>query len=234
MLKINRLETSYGNVKALRNVSLKVDKGALITLIGANGAGKTTLLKTISGVVRPTVGEILLDGKRIDQASSHEIVRQGISHCPEGRKIWPKMTVLENLEMGAYTIADRKEIKNNVEKMFHHFPILAERRDQKAGKMSGGEQQMLAIGRALMAKPKLLLLDEPSLGLSPMMVEQVAEIIKGIHGQGVTVLLVEQNAFLALNMADWAYVLEVGHIVMEGPAKDLLANDFVRKSYLGL
>ena len=234
MLEINRLETNYGNVRALRDVSLKVDKGALITLIGANGAGKTTLLKTISGVTRPAGGEILFDGKRIDRAPSHEIVRMGISHCPEGRKIWPKMSVLENLEMGAYTISDRREIKESIETMFHHFPILAERRDQKAGKMSGGEQQMLAIGRALMAKPKLLLLDEPSLGLSPMMVEQVAEIIKGIHNQGVTVLLVEQNAFLALNMADRAYVLEVGHIVMEGPSKDLLTNDFVRKSYLGL
>ena len=234
MLKISNIDVGYSGLQALWDVSLEIEKREIVTLIGSNGAGKSTILKTISGLLKPTTGDIYFEGLRLDRLPAHKIVTVGIVLIPEGRGLFPEMSVLENLEMGAYTIADRKEIKDNVEKMFHHFPILAERRDQKAGKMSGGEQQMLAIGRALMAKPKLLLLDEPSLGLSPMMVEQVAEIIKGIHSQGVTVLLVEQNAFLALNMADWAYVLEVGHIVMEGPAKDLLANDFVRKSYLGL
>jgi len=234
MLKVDQIETFYGNVQALRAISLEVKKGSLVTLIGANGAGKSTLLKTILGIVRAASGEIHFDGNRIDRAPSHRIVEMGIAQCPEGRRVWPNMTVLENLEMGAYVRPKEKEVSEDLEDVFRHFPILSERRKQKAGSLSGGEQQMLAIGRALMARPKLLLLDEPSLGLAPIMVERTAEIIKGIHQRGTTILLVEQNAFLALSMADWGYVLEVGKIVLQGNAKELLENDFVRKAYLGV
>ena len=234
MLKVTGLETSYGRLKALHGISIEVPAGSIVTLIGANGAGKTTLLHSIVGVLRPSAGEILFEGARIDGLPSWEIVKRGIAPCPEGRRVWPHMSVLENLEMGGYTVSDATELRRRIDSAFAHFPILADRRSQKAGSLSGGEQQMLAIGRALMARPKLLLLDEPSLGLAPIVVERLAEIIKGIRHVGTTIVLVEQNAFMALNMADYGYVLEVGRVSLAGPARDLLRNDTVRKSYLGI
>jgi branched-chain amino acid transport system ATP-binding protein len=234
MLKVTGLETSYGRLKALHGVSIEVPAGSIVTLIGANGAGKTTLLLSIVGVLKPTAGEITFEGARIDGLPSWEIVKRGIAPCPEGRRVWPHMTVLENLEMGGYTVSDSTELRRRIEVAFAHFPILAERQTQKAGSLSGGEQQMLAIGRALMARPKLLLLDEPSLGLAPIVVERLSEIIKSIRAAGTTVVVVEQNAFMALNMADYGYVLEVGRVSLAGPARDLLRNDTVRKSYLGI
>jgi branched-chain amino acid transport system ATP-binding protein len=234
MLRVTGLETSYGRLKALHGVSIEVPEGSIVTLIGANGAGKTTLLLSIIGVLRPTAGEITFEGKRIDRLPSWEIVKRGIAPCPEGRRVWPHMTVLENLEMGGYTVADPTELRRRIEAAFNHFPILAERQTQKAGSLSGGEQQMLAIGRALMAQPKMLLLDEPSLGLAPIVVERLSEIIKAIRATGTTIVVVEQNAFMALNMADYGYVLEVGRVSLAGPARDLLSNDTVRKSYLGI
>jgi branched-chain amino acid transport system ATP-binding protein len=234
MLKVTGLETSYGRLKALHGVSIEVPAGSIVTLIGANGAGKTTLLLSIVGVLKPTAGEITFEGARIDGLPSWEIVKRGIAPCPEGRRVWPHMTVLENLEMGGYTVSDSRELRRRIEAAFAHFPILAERQTQKAGSLSGGEQQMLAIGRALMARPKLLLLDEPSLGLAPIVVERLSEIIRGIRAAGTTVVVVEQNAFMALNMADYGYVLEVGRVSLAGPARDLLRNDTVRRSYLGI
>jgi branched-chain amino acid transport system ATP-binding protein len=234
MLKVAGLETSYGRLRALHGVSIEVGPGSIVTLIGANGAGKTTLLLSIAGVLRPTAGEIIFEGARIDGLPSWEIVKRGIAACPEGRRVWPHMTVLENLEMGGYIVSDPTELRQRIETVLTHFPILAERQTQKAGSLSGGEQQMLAIGRALMARPKLLLLDEPSLGLAPIVVERLAEIIKGIRAAGTTVVVVEQNAFMALNMADYGYVLEVGRVSLAGPAPDLLRNDTVRRSYLGI
>jgi len=234
MLKVAGLETSYGRLRALHGVSIEVGPGSIVTLIGANGAGKTTLLLSIAGVLRPTAGEIIFEGARIDGLPSWEIVKRGIAACPEGRRVWPHMTVLENLEMGGYIVSDPTELRQRIETVLTHFPILAERQTQKAGSLSGGEQQMLAIGRALMARPKLLLLDEPSLGLAPIVVERLAEIIKGIRAAGTTVVVVEQNAFMALNMADYGYVLEVGRVSLAGPARDLLRNDTVRRSYLGI
>jgi branched-chain amino acid transport system ATP-binding protein len=234
MLKVTGLETVYGRLKALHGVSIEVPAGSIVTLIGANGAGKTTLLLSIVGVLKPTAGEISFEGARIDGLPAWEIVKRGIAPCPEGRRVWPHMTVLENLEMGGYTVSDPTELRRRIEAAFAHFPILAERQTQKAGSLSGGEQQMLAIGRAMMARPKLLLLDEPSLGLAPIVVERLAEIIKGIRAAGATVVVVEQNAFMALNMADYGYVLEVGRVSLAGPARDLLGNDTVRRSYLGI
>jgi len=234
MLRVAGLEASYGRLRALHGVSIEVGPGSIVTLIGANGAGKTTLLLSIAGVLRPTAGEIAFEGARIDGRPSWEIVKRGIAACPEGRRVWPNMTVLENLEMGGYIVSDRTELRRRIETALTHFPILAERQAQKAGSLSGGEQQMLAIGRALMARPKLLLLDEPSLGLAPIVVERLAEIIKGIRAAGTTVVVVEQNAFMALNMADYGYVLEVGRVSLAGPARDLLRNDTVRRSYLGI
>jgi len=234
MLRVAGLEASYGRLRALHGVSIEVGPGSIVTLIGANGAGKTTLLLSIAGVLRPTAGEIIFEGARIDGLPSWEIVKRGIAACPEGRRVWPHMTVLENLEMGGYIVSDPTELRQRIETVLTHFPILAERQTQKAGSLSGGEQQMLAIGRALMARPKLLLLDEPSLGLAPIVVERLAEIIKGIRAAGTTVVVVEQNAFMALNMADYGYVLEVGRVSLAGPAPDLLRNDTVRRSYLGI
>jgi len=234
MLRVAGLEASYGRLRALHGVSIEVGPGSIVTLIGANGAGKTTLLLSIAGVLRPTAGEIIFEGARIDGLPSWEIVKRGIAACPEGRRVWPHMTVLENLEMGGYIVSDPTELRQRIETVLTHFPILAERQTQKAGSLSGGEQQMLAIGRALMARPKLLLLDEPSLGLAPIVVERLAEIIKGIRAAGTTVVVVEQNAFMALNMADYGYVLEVGRVSLAGPARDLLRNDTVRRSYLGI
>jgi len=233
MLKMDNVQIYYGNVQALQNISLEVAQGEIITLIGANGAGKTTVLKAISGLLHPKSGKIEFLGKRIDNLSTAKIVKLGISQCPEERGIWPDMTLFENLEMGAYVRKDKKGIKKDFEQVYAYFPILKGRKNQLAGSLSGGEQQMLAIGRALMSRPKLLLLDEPSLGLAPILVKEVADIIKKIHQEGTTILLVEQNAFLALNISNRAYVLETGKIALEGKAKDLLQDERVKKAYLG-
>ncbi|MGZ4211059.1 MAG: ABC transporter ATP-binding protein [Actinomycetota bacterium] len=230
-LELDAIHVSYGNIKALRGVSLRVDEGEIVTLIGGNGAGKTTTLKTISGVRRPSEGSISFDGKRIDRRPSHEIVSLGISQAPEGRKIFPAMSVRENLEMGAY--ARRGETEEDFDRVFELFTVLKERMNQAGGTLSGGEQQMLAIGRALMARPRVLLLDEPSMGLAPMMVERIFNIIRTINGQGTTILLIEQNAQMALQTAHRGYVIESGEIVLADAAEKLLGNDRVRKAYLG-
>ncbi len=234
MLRIEKIQTFYGNVQALFDVSLEVKEGEMVALIGGNGAGKSTTLKTISGLSAPSSGAIEFEGRKIHGLSPRAIVMMGISHCPEERRIWPKLTVWENLDMGAYTRKDWKSIREDQEKIFALYPVLEERRNQLAGTLSGGEQQMLAIGRAIMSRPRLLLLDEPSLGLAPIMVEKTAEMILGIHEKGTTVLLVEQNAFLALNMSDRAYLLETGRTVLEGKGKELLQNEHVQKAYLGM
>jgi len=234
-LVIDRVQSFYGNIQALRGISLTVYPGEIVTLIGSNGAGKTTTLKTISGILKPRVGQIFLNGERIDQKSPEEIVRLGISHSPEGRKIFPRMTVFENLEMGAFLRNDKPEIAKDIEHVFGLFPRLKERIKQKAGTMSGGEQQMLAIGRALMARPNVLLLDEPSMGLSPVLVEQIFEIILDINDnmKGTTILLVEQNALAALQIAHRGYVMQTGSIMLEGKGLDLLDDEGVRRTYLG-
>ena len=233
MLRINDLHTHYGHVHALKGVSLEIEEGEIVTLIGNNGAGKSTLLKTISGLVRPSLGSIEFFDQRIDRLPSEEIVRLGISQAPEGRRVFPRSSVLENLEMGAYTRSDRKTIRQDIEAMMTRFPILRERKHQLAGTLSGGEQQMLTIGRALMSRPKLIMLDEPSLGLMPTLVKEIFEIIKEIHAEGTTILLVEQNARKALAVADRGCVLETGGIVLQGTAEELRDNDAVRKAYLG-
>lgn len=233
MLKIDSISVRYGNVEALHNLSLEVREGEMVTLIGANGAGKTTTLKTLSGLLRPYSGRIEYMGRRIDGLSPAEIVKAGISQCPEGRMMWPEMTVLENLEMGAYVRRDKKTIKEDLERVYTHFPILKERSRQLAGSLSGGEQQMLAMGRALMSRPKLFLLDEPSLGLAPLLVQKTASIIKEIHQEGTTIFLVEQNAYLALKMCDRGYVLETGKVVLQGKTEDLLRDERVKRAYLG-
>jgi len=220
-------------VEVLHGITLKVSAGELVCLIGANGAGKTTTVKTISGLLRPREGTItFLDG-RIDGLAAHEVLRRGVSHCPEGRRIFPEMTVRENLEMGAYIRGNRGSIQNDLDQIFEHFSVLKARARQLAGTLSGGEQQMLALARALMSNPKLLLLDEPSLGLAPTVVETTFRIIEEIRRRGVTVLMVEQNASLALRMADRGYVMETGRIALEGRAKDLLEHEHVRRAYLG-
>jgi len=230
---IQNLRIYYGRVEALKGVSLEVDQGAIVTLIGANGAGKSTALRAISGLVRPASGEILFQGKRIDCLSPQDVVRRGIAHVPEGRRVFPFMTVRENLNMGAFRRKDKEEIKKNLEGIFEHFPILRERRNQRAGSLSGGEQQMLAIGRALMSQPTLLLLDEPSLGLAPLMVREVGRIIGEINQRKVGIILVEQNARMALRIAHKGYVLETGSIALQGLASDLIDNEHVKKAYLG-
>jgi branched-chain amino acid transport system ATP-binding protein len=233
MLKIENLEVTYGNIKAIKGISLEVNQGEIVTLIGSNGAGKSTTLRTISGILKPKSGSITFNGERIEGVEGHEIVAKGICQSPEGRRIFPKMTVDENLDLGAYLRNDKAEIKRDRQRVLELFPKLQERIDQKAGTMSGGEQQMLAVGRALMGSPKLLLLDEPSMGLAPVLVEMIFETIKKINDQGTTILLVEQNALAALNVADRAYVLESGSIKMSGKARDLISNDEVTKAYLG-
>ncbi len=233
LFEVKDLQVHYHKVAAIKGVSLRVDAGAIITLIGANGAGKSTTLRTISGLKRATSGEIWFEGERIDGLAADKIVERGIAHVPEGRRIFPDLSVLENLNTGAYLRRDRAEIETNLEEVFEHFPRLRERRNQRAGTMSGGEQQMLAIGRALMAQPRLLLMDEPSLGLAPLMVQEIASIIVDINEMGVPVVLVEQNAELALRLANYAYVLETGSIALEGPADELHENDHVRRAYLG-
>jgi branched-chain amino acid transport system ATP-binding protein len=233
MLRLEGVRAAYGKVEALRGVTLEVRAGEMVTLIGANGAGKTTTLKTISGILRPTAGHILLEGEAIHGLSPRGVLRRGIAHCPEGRRIFPYMSVLENLEMGAYAREDAGGVREDLDAVLARFPVLAERLRQVAGTLSGGEQQMLAIGRALMARPRVLLLDEPSLGLAPAVIETTFEIIREIRRRGVTVLMVEQNASLALRMADRGYVLESGQIALEGTGTDLIANDHVRQAYLG-
>ncbi len=233
MLEVKDLSVFFGNIRALHGISFDVQEGEIVTLIGANGAGKTTTLRTISALNRPTGGEILFRGKPITGMKPHKVVSMGISHVPEGRRIIGNLTVLENLMMGAYTRTDRAEIQASLEEVFQRFPRLKERSRQLAGTLSGGEQQMLAIGRALMAKPVLLLLDEPSMGLSPILVEEIFNIISTINQQGTTVLLVEQNAYMALQIANRAYVLESGRIVLSGDSRELQAHEGVRAAYLG-
>ena len=235
MLELKNLNTYYGNIQALNNVSMKVSDGEIITLIGANGAGKTTTLMAISGIVPLRSGEIFFMGKPVHDMSPDSIVELGISQVPEGRHIFPQLTVMENLDMGAFLRKDRDRIKNDMDHVFELFPILTERRNQQGGTLSGGEQQMLAISRAIMARPRLLLLDEPSLGLAPIIVRQIFRIIKRINSEyGTTVFLVEQNANLALQIAQRGYVMENGRIVLEDSAANLLSNEEVRKAYLGI
>jgi branched-chain amino acid transport system ATP-binding protein len=233
LLDVRDLSVAYGSAQALDRVSLTVDDGEVVALIGANGAGKTTLLRTISGLKRAASGEISLCGERIEGTSPHRIVRMGIAHVPEGRLVFGPMTVLDNLRMGAYLRRDRAAVEADLERMFALFPVLAERRRQQAESLSGGEQQMLAVARALMAAPRLLLMDEPSMGLSPRMVEHVGEMIQEIHKTGISVLLVEQNATMALALADRAYVLEVGAVTLACSAEEASCNVAVRKAYLG-
>jgi len=233
MLVIDSIVTHYGPVEALKGISLEVREGEIVTLIGANGAGKSTTLRTISGLVRPTSGSIKYEGRELTALPPERIVAMGIAHVPEGRRVFPMMTVLENLELGAFTRKDAAGVRQDMEFVFSLFPRLAERRKQLAGTMSGGEQQMLAIARALMARPRLLLLDEPSMGLAPRIVESIFEVIQDINRQGTTVLLVEQNAHLALSIAHRGYVLETGRIVLSGTARSLLENEAVRRAYLG-
>lgn len=234
MLKLSQVYTAYGNIEALKDVSIDISQGRIVTIIGANGAGKSTMLNTISGILCPKKGEIEFLGKRIDSLSAHAVVKMGISQVPEGRRIFPQLTVMENMEMGAYIrTGDRKAIKEDMEKGFVYFPILKERLKQLGGTLSGGEQQMLAIARALMARPKLLLLDEPSLGLAPMMVDKIFEIIKRINKEGMTILLVEQNANAALRLANKGYVLETGRVVIHGDSEALLKNPQLKAAYLG-
>jgi branched-chain amino acid transport system ATP-binding protein len=233
VLEIQGLRAAYGPVEALRGVDLEVRAGELVCLLGANGAGKSSTLRAISGLVRPTGGRIVLDGRPITGLEPAAILAAGIAHCPEGRRVFPYLTVQENLAMGAFVRRDRDAITADLERVCAHFPILGERRRQAAGTLSGGEQQMLAIARALMARPRLILFDEPSLGLAPTVVETTFAIIADIRRQGTTVLMVEQNAYLALQMADRAYVMETGRIVLAGAARELMTNDHVRSAYLG-
>lgn len=231
MLKVNNINVFYGPIHAIHDVSFEVKKGEIVSLIGANGAGKSTILKTISGLIRPKTGSIVFGEKEITKIEPHHIVKAHMAHVPEGRRIFLGMTVLENLEMGAYTT--KKLSKKDLNSIFGYFPRLEERKNQIAGTLSGGEQQMLAIGRALMSRPELLMLDEPSMGLAPLLVEQIFSIIKELHKDGKTILLVEQNAQMALSIADRGYVLESGRIVLENTAEKLLQNDAVKKAYLG-
>ena len=235
MLEVRDMHTFYGNIQALKGVDLQISEGEIITLIGANGAGKTTTLMSISGVVPPRSGEVLFLGKPINGLQPNEIVAQGISQVPEGRRIFPYLTVSENLDMGAFLRTDTQEIKKDIDYIFTLFPILAERRNQAGGTLSGGEQQMLAVGRALMAKPRLLLLDEPSLGLAPLVVKRIFEIIKKINQESnTTIFLVEQNANQALKVAHRGYVMENGKIILSDTSQNLMANDEVKKAYLGI
>ncbi len=233
LLKIDNIETYYGNIHALKGISLEVDYQSIVTVLGANGAGKSTLLRTISGIIAPARGQIEFLGRRIDGIGSHKIVKLGISQVPEGRELFPDLTVRENLMMGAYIRADASEIAEDLDVVYQYFPILGERKHQMASTLSGGEQQMLAIGRALMSRPKLLLLDEPSLGLAPLIVEVIYRIIRRVNEEGTTILLVEQNANLALSIGRYGYVLETGKVVVSGKSKDLIEDEHVKSAYLG-
>ncbi len=233
MLEINNIDVHYGVIHAIKGISLKVEDGQIVTLIGANGAGKTTILRTISGLKKPTNGTIIHDGVNITNTSPQDRVKMGISHAPEGRRVFPTMTVLENLELGAYLRKDKSEIAKDLKMVYERFPILFDRKKQLAGTLSGGEQQMLAIGRALMSRPKILFLDEPSMGLAPLLVQEIFSIIKDINSAGTTILLVEQNASMALQIAHFAYVLETGSIVLSGSGSELAQSDEIKKAYLG-
>ena len=233
LLEVRDLRVAYGNIEALKGVTFAVEDGEVVTLIGSNGAGKTTTLRTVSGLLRPKEGRITFDGREIHRLPPHTIVSLGLAHSPEGRRIFPRMTVLENLEMGAYSRRDGGAVRQDLDRVFDLFPILRERRTQAGGTLSGGEQQMLAIGRALMAKPRMLMLDEPSLGLAPLMVQRIFDTIKEINEAGTTILLVEQNAQQALARAHRGYVIETGRIVLSDDAAALLGNEAVRKAYLG-
>jgi len=233
MLEIKNLNVHYGVIHVLKGISLNVEKGEIVTLIGANGAGKTTTLRTISGLKAPTDGEILLEGKSIVKVPAPKRVEMGLSQVPEGRRVFAGMSVFENLELGAFLRNDKGQIKQDMENVFARFPILGDRRKQLAGTLSGGEQQMLAMGRALMSRPRILLLDEPSMGLAPLLVKEIFEIVKDISKSGTTILLIEQNANIALSVADRAYVLENGKIVISGDAKELAKSDEIRKAYMG-
>jgi branched-chain amino acid transport system ATP-binding protein len=233
LLRLENVETFYGSIQALKGVSIEVREGEIVTLIGANGAGKSTTLRSINGLNHPRRGTIEFDGKNITNDAAHDIVRMGIAQSPEGRKLFPRMTVTENLEMGAFQRRDKSGMKEDMDRVFELFPRLAERRTQKAGTMSGGEQQMCAIGRALMARPTLLMLDEPSMGLAPIFVQRIFETIVEVNKQGTSILLVEQNALMALDVANRGYVLETGHVALADDAKALAKNPEVRKTYLG-
>jgi len=233
MLEIKNLNVHYGVIHALKDISLTVNAGEIVTLIGANGAGKTTTLRTISGLIKATSGDILLEGKNIISLPAPERVQMGISHVPEGRRIFPPMSVLENLEMGAFLRKDKAEIKKDLEMVYRRFPILGDRKKQTAGTLSGGEQQMLAMGRALMSRPRILLMDEPSMGLAPLLVREIFEIIKDINSMGTTILLIEQNASMALSIAHRAYVIETGSIIISGTGDELSKSKEIQKSYLG-
>lgn len=232
ILDLKNIDTFYGGIQALKGISLHVDAGEIVTLIGSNGAGKSTTLKTISGQVKPKSGSILYNGTEISNNVPHETSLSGIAHVPEGRRIFPKLTVKENLEMGAFSVKDKRIVKERMERVFQYFPRIKERLSQQGGTMSGGEQQMLAIGRALMMQPKILMLDEPSMGLAPIIVEQIFEIIKELNNEGITILLVEQNAFQALSVADRGYVIQNGEITMSGLGKELIDNELIQEAYL--
>jgi branched-chain amino acid transport system ATP-binding protein len=234
LLELQDVHSYYGNIHALKGISLTVGKGEIVTLIGANGAGKSTTLRTISGIIKPRQGAVRLAGERIDELPAHKVVERGVLQSPEGRRIFPRLSVQENLEMGAFTRTDKDGIAQDMEHVFGLFPRLKERSTQKGGTLSGGEQQMLAIGRALMGRPKVLLLDEPSMGLAPVLVEQIFSIIKDINTQGITILLVEQNALMALGIAHRGYVLQTGQIVLADSAQGLSENETVQKAYLGM
>ncbi len=233
MLKVENINVFYGAIHALKGISVEVNEGEIVSLIGANGAGKSTILRTISGLLRAKTGEIFFEGQSISAMPAEDIVRKGISQVPEGRRIFANMTVEENLELGAYIRSDKSGIRRDINKVFERFPRLGERRSQVSGTLSGGEQQMLAIGRGLMSQPKLMLLDEPSMGLAPLLVKEIFSIIKEINAGGMTILLVEQNAHMALSIAHKAYVLETGRITLSGTAKELSESEAVRKAYLG-
>ena len=233
MLEVNDLEVYYGVIQAIKGISFHVDKGEVVALIGANGAGKTTTLHTVTGLLSPKSGQVLFEEREITKVPAHKIVSMGMAHVPEGRRVFAELSVYENLKMGAYTRNDKSEIEESLKNVYKRFPRLEERKNQMAGTLSGGEQQMLAMGRALMSRPKIILMDEPSMGLSPIMVNEIFDIIRSVSESGTTVLLVEQNAKKALSIADRAYVLETGKIVLAGNAKDLLEDDSIKKAYLG-
>jgi branched-chain amino acid transport system ATP-binding protein len=233
LLEVEDLRVSYGKIEAVKGISFSVEAGQVVTLIGTNGAGKTTTLRTLSGLLKPTSGKILFDGKPLTGVAAHKIVALGLAHSPEGRHIFPRLTITENLQLGAFLRKDKEGIEKDIQRAYDLFPILGERRKQAAGTLSGGEQQMLAMGRALMSQPKLLMLDEPSMGLSPIMMQKIMATISELKSQGTTILLVEQNAQAALSLADQGHVMEVGNIVLSGSGRDLLHDESVRKAYLG-
>jgi len=233
LLEVQNLTCNYGSVAALRDVSLTVEEGEVVALIGANGAGKSTLLRAISGLIHPVSGQVTFLGRRIDHMAPHAVMRLGIAHIPEGRLVFAPMTVLDNLKMGAYRRRDKKQTDRDMERLFEYFPVLEKRRKQLAGSLSGGEQQMLAVARALMMAPRLVLMDEPSMGLSPLLVETIADIVVTMQREGLSVLLVEQNAALALSVASRAYVLEIGRVVLEGDSRSIARDEAVKKAYLG-